>query len=558
MYSEFAANVSLWSPDILHVAALDCSEDANSDICRDFEVMAYPTCRYVPPNYEEAEKNVGITIERPVIETILQSAVGNITAEPHPPTTWPSFQWLKNANKDQIFHNLPSSVKYVFIYYESPNSTIGAQLIMDLYKVKEVRVRRVSNETVLWSSNLNFTRISCTVVIDRDYTVHDLDMMSGISKDTILNKMVTFLKDQSIKLPKEVTEKHEATTPSSIDEINNIIEKQQEQAIRDKVKSQLGTVYLADLEMAVRHLLFTEAPMKAVISGESLSALQKLISVLVRYFPFNENGRKFIKDVQDYIMDADTIDGDDLDKKMTDLEKRHGRLFSSNRWIGCLGSKVTFRRYPCGLWTMFHYLTVQAAKSEVSNDPQEVLGAMYSYIKNYFGCTDCSQHFQQMATRNRVWNTASKDDSVLWLWSAHNEVNSRLSGDLTEDPEFPKQQFPSEEACTTCRKQPTSNVHGHQIIGEIEWDKLEVLAYLKRVNSPANLNLLGIQNETTLPRVMQLIGMNKSHSLFSEMDIRMGMLLYMFCILMLVVAVKLILRRGYRKKLYVHDLLGKV
>lgn len=32
-------------------------------------------------------------------------------------------------------------------------------------------------------------------------------------------------------------------------------------------------------------------------------------------------------------------------------------------WVGCQGSESHFRGYPCGLWTVFHLLTVQAAQS---------------------------------------------------------------------------------------------------------------------------------------------------------------------------------------------------
>lgn len=31
-------------------------------------------------------------------------------------------------------------------------------------------------------------------------------------------------------------------------------------------------------------------------------------------------------------------------------------------WVGCRGSEPHFRGYPCGLWTVFHLLTVQAAQ----------------------------------------------------------------------------------------------------------------------------------------------------------------------------------------------------
>lgn len=31
------------------------------------------------------------------------------------------------------------------------------------------------------------------------------------------------------------------------------------------------------------------------------------------------------------------------------------------QWVGCQGSRVGLRGYPCSLWTLFHVLTVQAA-----------------------------------------------------------------------------------------------------------------------------------------------------------------------------------------------------
>lgn len=33
------------------------------------------------------------------------------------------------------------------------------------------------------------------------------------------------------------------------------------------------------------------------------------------------------------------------------------------RWVGCQGSQPHLRRYPCGVWTLFHVLTVQAKKA---------------------------------------------------------------------------------------------------------------------------------------------------------------------------------------------------
>lgn len=66
-------------------------------------------------------------------------------------------------------------------------------------------------------------------------------------------------------------------------------------------------------------------------------------------------------------------------------------------------------------------------KCNLSLDSQEVLNAMRNYVHNFFGCRACAEHFESMARESLVevntWSSA-----VLWLWSRHNQVNSRLAG----------------------------------------------------------------------------------------------------------------------------------
>ena len=42
------------------------------------------------------------------------------------------------------------------------------------------------------------------------------------------------------------------------------------------------------------------------------------------------------------------------------------------------------------------------------------------------------------------------NDALLLLWRVHNKANQRLSGDISEDPVFPKLVFPSKEFCSSC------------------------------------------------------------------------------------------------------------
>lgn len=251
-----------------------------------------------------------------------------------------------------------------------------------------------------------------------------------------------------------------------------------------------------------------------------------------------------------------SLSGKTLADKAKELETKHGPVFSSSKWIGCRPSVGGKRGFSCGLWQLFHYLTVQAEMSGQSSDPLETLHAIHGFVKHFFGCTHCSEHFQGMAERNQMWDVSSKEAAVLWLWSAHNEVNRRLAGDATEDAVFPKIQYPTANTCAQCHVMASD--------GNTDWDHNEVLHYMRHTYAHTNLHRYGVDDESILPATNSAYaakvlssGASSSGS-FSELDIRMGILLYAFCMLIIVVAVKLLLQRGYRKKLYTHDFLGKI
>ncbi|CAH2035309.1 unnamed protein product, partial [Iphiclides podalirius] len=109
-----------------------------------------------------------------------------------------------------------------------------------------------------------------------------------------------------------------------------------------------------------------------------------------------------------------------------------------------------------------------------------------------------------MAARNRLFDVKENDKAVLWLWISHNEVNLRLAGDVTEDPEHPKIQFPSVAKCPECRL-----VRG-------AWNLPAVYQYLQKVYGSGN-----IQSGRRLAQS------DVAASPFSSLDIGMLSLLYM-------------------------------
>lgn len=289
-----------------------------------------------------------------------------------------------------------------------------------------------------------------------------------------------------------------------------------------------------------------------------------------RYSPLSDNGQRFLDALNSYVQSEVRLNGKQLNKVVKELEAKYHPVFSSSQWIGCKPSMAGKRGFSCSLWQLFHYFSVSATNSEKSHEPQEVLRAVFGFVKHFFSCTHCSQHFQEMAERNGIWQVTTKDEAVLWLWSAHNEVNQRLAGDPTEDPTFPKIQYPSQETCPQCYQEIIPAQSGTPLSDRSNntphWSTGEVLHYLRRVYSLVNLSRYGVDDVHILPEMLSIVpssmlqsSTSSAHSsIFSEMDVRMGILLYAFCMLIIVVAVKLFLQRGYRKKAYTHDFWGKI
>ena len=78
-----------------------------------------------------------------------------------------------------------------------------------------------------------------------------------------------------------------------------------------------------------------------------------------------------------------------------------------------------------------------------SGDPTDVLMAMTSYVRDFFGCQECSQHFLIMVDDgDNITSVGSYEEAVLYLWDRHNEVNLRLiDSQQADDPLYPKEYF---------------------------------------------------------------------------------------------------------------------
>ena len=124
-------------------------------------------------------------------------------------------------------------------------------------------------------------------------------------------------------------------------------------------------------------------------------------------------------------------------------------MVKNTNWKSCHGSSGQFRGYPCSLWMTFHSLTVAAYNEHLQNpsgksciytsvpcewvpvlhvyiyhsEPfkvMDVMNVIKAYIKNFFGCRSCVDHFMKMSKRMRK-EIKRPQDGVLWLWKSHNK-----------------------------------------------------------------------------------------------------------------------------------------
>ncbi|RLU27096.1 hypothetical protein DMN91_000895, partial [Ooceraea biroi] len=388
----------------------------------------------------------------------------------------------RNVEVTDAWKTISSNVKYFFLIFETADSNLGAEVILDLHRISSLQIRRVTTDNELLCVMSKVTKFPTVIAFGRNESqkvvsvrvptregirraIKDYAVARGVNIDeadaTVSHDVVEDTEDAQQTPPAVETRKKEEE------------EQKKDQSSKDDQSSRKTDDYLyqLDLESALRYSINHEIPLTKVIDGEKMEALRRYLTLLAEYYPLRR-GNAYLDVIRDIVEKRSRITGKEFSQLVKTTEEEMSPVYSGppRRWVGCKGSTSSYRGYPCGLWTMFHTLSVNFALKQskhTSQDPSAVLRAMHGYIGNFFGCADCAAHFVKTASENRYLDVRREDEAVLWLWRVHNQVNARLSGDDTEDPEHKKLQYPAAENCPACR------------FANGSWNEDEVLRYLK-------------------------------------------------------------------------------
>jgi len=465
IYSLFSQQIRDWSP-VVKLGAVTCSDLANQKLCRSYGVEGYPTFKLFPPNSDPSFKGTPATAGRNDdvthnLRDVLLQFINQLVLSGNTDPSWPPLNYVNSARELQTRDS-----NFTFIVVEDTklsDRNIGLAVMLDLLSARpKVIVGRMTIQRARVSSPGLYVYTKGRLLFPVTSLLSEEAMVTSINRYSALTPQV------SSTVGDYVTTIAPVTPARNLDDL-----------IRPK------GLHMKDLESSLYRSLWMEVAAHSSISGDQLSALKKYVYLLAQYHPSEEHVKNFLTKLNDWLQStSDPMAVSIWSQKLDEFQSRNAFIPENETYTGCAGSSPQFRGYTCSLWMTFHALTVSAYQAHSSDPrfhPLTILNIIADYIKYFFGCRECADHFAQMA-RTMPDEVSSVRDLVLWLWRAHNRVNLRLHGDVaTEDPYAPKIQFPPQIACPSCvderlGKDPFS-------IPDDAWQLDHVMDYLTRYYS---------------------------------------------------------------------------
>ena len=179
---------------VIKIGAVDCAKDENSPICREYEVMAYPTLKFFPAFSTSSQLGILRTGTKKV-DNIRQSMitfVENQFKEKAAAHHWPilsllglvhfkfiinqpnQFLYPRNETIEQLFIDHFDHKTLVLIFEDASEQFWSRELILDFVPLKEFPpIRRVGPSRQDMIDKYNVKSLPCIVVVDKPGTQFD-------------------------------------------------------------------------------------------------------------------------------------------------------------------------------------------------------------------------------------------------------------------------------------------------------------------------------------------------------------------------------------------------
>ncbi|XP_013409366.1 sulfhydryl oxidase 1 [Lingula anatina] len=451
-WNALGRTVQDWS-SVIKIGAVNCAEAINRALCQRNGVIFVPTLKFFQQD-ASASDNSPYYDGKEEASLIRSAMLKFLISHPNASNIWP-FLFPLQSPVDVLTEGSTGGYLKAVIVEANENDTLAMEVILSMLPDRRVTVRRL--------------------VGGRDVT--EFPSMYQVLQNGRQRLLLSGKNDTGsyISLLKQVAgETIASTTPRPTTERVTTISS----------KETRPRVYMQDLESGLHFAFTQEVPLHSSLKDGDLENLKAFIDVLAKYFPGRPQVHLYLQRLNNWLQGQSMVSVDQWLNQLSKLQSREASLPDTTKWVGCKGSADNYRGYPCSLWTLFHTLTVNAAAVNKYNsnwEPAEVLVAMNGYIQSFFSCHECAENFGLMAAGITTGET-NKAYGIMWLWEAHNKANKRLHEDITEDPAFPKIQFPSYSACPSCHMTIPATNQDKPV-----WNRPGVLRFLQKMYGKENI-----------------------------------------------------------------------
>eukprot|EP00096_Caligus_rogercresseyi_P013214 TRINITY_DN5897_c0_g1_i1.p1 TRINITY_DN5897_c0_g1~~TRINITY_DN5897_c0_g1_i1.p1 ORF type:complete len:582 (-),score=92.20 TRINITY_DN5897_c0_g1_i1:1576-3321(-) len=486
-YSPFWKNVaSIFKPwgDSVVIAAINCAERD----CAVYDIPGTPTIKVFKPFNNVPEGLLINTNKRLVLHDIYEVIKEVRSEESADPKKYPDLSPFRGGSIMELKDEVSSYDKSILLFKELPEFDWSELVVIIHSQGSPYKFKIIDPKLRDLSRSLNITSRPAVAIVDwMDRSKDKIFLVDLSSYSSTLNQVSLFLK-KNIYSGITLDGNHGGIEGDDNDDTESLSEN----------LNLPDVVYEGDLEKVVKYMLSVEIPMYSLEDNSRFLSLRHFLGTLLRYLPLRKEIITTILELRNWLDETPDISEEDYKSKLNELKAKNKPFrHTPSDWKGCKGSTPYFRGYPCGVWTLFHVLSVEAMNTEESELSQEgptrVTLSIMEYIKYFFSCRNCAENFMKKVD-SIGYLPSAPETTVVWIWRIHNMANIKLHGDPTEDPEHVKTIWPSSQNCPNCRDSDGDLITLNPLQ---KWNQNELLAYIVSVYGGDSIQRIPESNSDT-------------------------------------------------------------
>ncbi|WKX94824.1 hypothetical protein Q1695_011803 [Nippostrongylus brasiliensis] len=429
-FKEFAKHLAPWRP-LVQVTVVNCADDKNMPLCREHSVNSFPTIKFFKQgatSKDDGQQYTGNKYEINQMELDV-AAYLHASYEKDKHRLAGIFDPVDNTKTLEEMWASAGSANLLGIASQEDPALMPWALIINFHADRNVKVVLARPQHPVVVRALESDSNGRFLLYKRGDITPIWTSPAGAKWIDIQEKVNEYIAIYGVDAKASLVE------PQAPAPVANV----------DMTQFQ---VQLVDLKSTIFYMLFKEIPRRQFVEGDDLVALKQWMRTMSKYAPGTTPIRRLLYRMNEWIWSlGDKMDTNDWTNKLQEVQVSLGNpLPDKVEWIACIGSKPNLRGYTCGLWTTAHAISVAAYKAEKNNaqfNPvNEVMEPFHQFIFRFLSCGECAKNFNKEAEKHKLLQVKTAHEMVMWFWRVHNFVNARLSGSRTDDPRFPKRQFP--------------------------------------------------------------------------------------------------------------------